>query len=408
MLWRGGRLEKSAEKVPAGSKGYWTCNSSSERLAEHVASYLARPNVPSGRIQQVRDRFDGTTLTRLDLLRAVTRLDGSDSVCRELAAEPPVGAARGYQLGGRELALVERYRSNARNEARERAETIASQVSAIREENDLLARVECARSQGAFGIDVLNACLFGHGSVAPPPEFADAQSAEWLEEIAVTALIDASDSVHLGPVMSGLRPIVRMHRDPADRSAQRWGPRRIRDFGPAGMVPLTFSIPAEEGEYIIRSLGSDVHRYEALAGLLEEQPLAPLGELCRATDPVHRLSRANDLYGRDPLDHTVSEELNAIPSVVPDPDAIRDAWSDVSAHVRERSRTADLILSSATIHSVDGNHIVLAHVSEPIAKRLASPRYTSVIVDALRAVFGVSFEVSCRHLPFSENESSSL
>ena len=56
------------------------------------------------------------------------------------------------------------------------------------------------------------------------------------------------------------------------------------------MVPLTFSIPAEEGEYILRSLGSDVHRYETLAGLLQEQPSAPLGELCRATDRVHRLS----------------------------------------------------------------------------------------------------------------------
>lgn len=290
MLWRDGKLEKSAEKVPVGSKDYWTSNASSERLAEHVASYLARPNVPSGRVAEVRDRLDGTTLTRLDLLREVTQLGGSDSVCHELAAEPPVGSFRGYQLGRRELALVARYRSNARNEARERSETIASQVSAILEENDLLARVECARSQGAFGIDVLNACLFGHGSVAPPPEFADAASAEWLEEIAARALTYASDSYRLGPIMSGLRPIVRMHRDPADRSARKWGPRRIRDFGPAGMVPLTFSIPAEEGEYILRSLGSDVRRYETLAGLLEEQSSAPLGELCRATDRPHRFS----------------------------------------------------------------------------------------------------------------------
>ena len=33
MLWRDGELEKSAEKVPAGSKGYWISNASSERLA---------------------------------------------------------------------------------------------------------------------------------------------------------------------------------------------------------------------------------------------------------------------------------------------------------------------------------------------------------------------------------------
>lgn len=290
MLWRDGKLEKSADKVPAGSKGHWTSNASSEQLAGHVASYLARPNVPSGRVEEVRERLDETVLTRLDLLREVTRRGSSDDVCHELAAEPPVGSHRVHQVGGRELALVERYRSDARNEARGRAKMIASQVSAIIEEDDLLARVGCARSQGAFGIDVLNACLFGHGSVAPPPEFADATSAEWLEEIAASELVYADDSFRLGPIMSGLRPIVRMHRDPADRSARKWGPRRIRDFGPAGMVPLTFSIPAEEGEYILRSLGSDVRRYEKLAGLLEEQSSAPLGELCRATDRVHRLS----------------------------------------------------------------------------------------------------------------------
>lgn len=290
MLWRDGKLEKSAEKVTAGSQGYWTSNASSERLAGHVASYLARPNVPSGRVEEVRERLDGSVLTRLDLLREVTRLRGSDGVCHELAAEPPVGSQRVHKVGARELALVERYRSKARNEARDSAEMIASQVCAILEKDDLVARVECARTQEAFGIDILNACLFGHGSVAPPPEFADAASAEWLEEVAVRELVYADESSRLGPIMSGLRPIVRMHRDPADRSARKWGPRRIRDFGPAGMVPLTFSIPAEEGEYILRSLGGDVRRYETLAGLVEEQSSTPLRDVCRATDRVHRLS----------------------------------------------------------------------------------------------------------------------
>jgi hypothetical protein len=174
------------------------------------------------------------------------------------------------------------------------------------------------------------------------------------------------------------------------------------------MVPLTFSIPAEEGEYIIRSLGSDVRRYETLAGLLEEQSDAQLGELCRATDQVHRVAGVDDPDSRDPLRHSVSEELDTLPPVVPGLDAIRDAWSEVSAHVRELSRTTDVMLSGATVHGADGNHIALAHVSEPIAKRLTSPRCASVIADALRAVFSVGFEVSCQHLPPSENASSSL
>lgn len=60
LLWRDGKLERSAEKVHPGSAGYWTSNASSERLVEHVASYLARPNVPPGAVKRVRERFDGT------------------------------------------------------------------------------------------------------------------------------------------------------------------------------------------------------------------------------------------------------------------------------------------------------------------------------------------------------------
>src|SRR5690606_5839736 len=97
----------------------------------------------------------------------------------------------------------------------------------------------CARAQSAFGIEVLEACLFGHGSVAPQPETADAASAAWLEETSGPEMTYSPESFRLGQIVSALRPIVRMHRDPADRSAQRWWPRRIRDFGPAGTVPLT-------------------------------------------------------------------------------------------------------------------------------------------------------------------------
>lgn len=284
LLWRDGRLERAAEKVPQGEAGYYSCNKSSDELAEHVASYLARPDVPPGAIARTREHFDGTVLARLDLLRAVTRRDGSDTVAHELAAEPPVDSSRGRQLGHREFALVERYRNNARTEARERARSIAAQTSAILEEEDLIGRVEYARRQGVRGRDGLEACLFGHGTIAPLPAFADAASAQWLEGIASDALVYSTDSFRLGPSLSALRPIVRMHRDPSDPSAQSWGPRRIRDFGPAGTVPLTFSLPSEEGEFVIRKLGNGVRRYEKLADLTEEQPNVPLGQLCRTTE----------------------------------------------------------------------------------------------------------------------------
>ncbi|WP_063057427.1 hypothetical protein [Nocardia sienata] len=398
LLWRDGKLERSAEKVPAGSKDYWTSNATSERLADHVASYLARPNVPPGTVGRVRERFDGAVLTRLDLLRQVTRLGGSNIVCHELAAEPPVGSSRGHQLGARELALVDRYRRNARNEERKRTETITTQVSTILAEDDLLARVERARSQSAFGIEILEACLFGLGSVAPHPETADAASAEWLEEVSSNVMAYSPDSFRMGRIVSALRPIVRMHRDPADRSAQRWWPRRIRDFGPAGVVPLTFSILSEEGEYIIRKLGNDARRYEDLAVLAKEQPNTPLGELCRATDRLTRASEAGHTHGAGDVGH-MQQEPERPRSWLPDLDAIRDAWPEISAEVYERRRTTHVMLSGAAVHHVDGHRVVLAHTSASLAKRLSDPRFSTPIVDAIQAVFGFDMEVSCVHVP---------
>lgn len=409
LLWRDGRLERSAEKVPQGSEGYWTSNRPSERLAGEVAYYLSRPDVPSGAVRRVRERFDETVLTRLDLLREVTRLGASDIVCHEVAAEPPAGSSRGHQLGARELALIERYRNNARIEEREKAERIAVQVAAILEKDDLRARVECARSLDAFGAEILEKCLFGHGSVSPPPESADAASAEWLEKAASRELIDSLDSFLMGRILSAVRPIVRMYRDPADRSAERWGPRRIRDFGQAGTVPLTFSIPAEEGEYIIRTLGNDAYRYEKLAVLVEEQPNVPLGELCRVTERLDRPFEARRTCNSGSLDHSLEgfEEVDwdeiALEPVAPDLDAVLDVWPEVSAQVLERSRTTHVMLSRAKVQSVDGNRIVLALDHEALARRLDSSRHSSPIVESLRAVLGVDFEVSCTHHPTRGN-----
>ncbi|WP_068278460.1 hypothetical protein [Aldersonia kunmingensis] len=401
LLWRDGKLEKSAEKVSPGEPGYWSSNASSGRLAGHVASYLARPDVPPGTVARVRERFDATAMSRLDLLREVTRLGGSDAVCHELAAEPPVGSSRGHRLGPRELALVERYRSDLRTEAHERAESIAAQVSAILEGDGLLGRVECARARGTGGIDVLDACLFGHGSIAPAPESADAESAEWLEEVGVNALAYAPDWFRLGPSLSALRPIVRMHRDPADRSAQRWWPRRIRDFGPAGAVPLTFSLTPEEGDYVIRKLGNDLRRYEELAELAKAQPNVPLGELCCATEGLSRASGAGHPDRTEGSEHAPEAPDSPEPSV-PDMAAIRAAWPQVMAEVSDRSRTTHVMLRDATVHQVGGHHIVLAHAIEPLATRLSVPRNSALIVGALQAVFGVEFEVSCMHVPRSE------
>ncbi|TWH23782.1 DNA polymerase-3 subunit gamma/tau [Rhodococcus rhodochrous J45] len=81
----------------------------------------------------------------------------------------------------------------------------------------------------------------------------------------------------------------------------------------------------------------------------------------------------------------------------PDAAQMRGVWSEVRAKVRERSRTVEVMLSGATVRSVDGTRVVLVHDSAPLAKRLADARNATVIADALKAVFGGEFEVTCVH-----------
>lgn len=279
LLWRDNKLQQSAQAQPKESEHYWTSNQSSERLAEHVASYLARPDAPSGAVARVRATLDSTALTRLDLLRAVTRAGGSDLVCHQIAAEPPNGSTRGHHLGNREITLVERYRTATDETAHQRSQELDSHLTSILHEHDLIGRVDRARSLSAFGIEALTACIFGHGSVAPAPECADSASAAWLEE-ATTYILQAGENYQLGPIVSAIRPILRMHRDPTELSARRWWPRRLRDLGEAGTVPHTFALPSEEGEFVLRELGDDVTRYPSLAALLETRPDEPLRALC--------------------------------------------------------------------------------------------------------------------------------
>ncbi|WFR72645.1 DNA polymerase III subunit gamma and tau [Prescottella defluvii] len=81
----------------------------------------------------------------------------------------------------------------------------------------------------------------------------------------------------------------------------------------------------------------------------------------------------------------------------PDAAAIRAVWSEVRTKVRERSRTVEVMLSGATVRSVDGARVVLGHDSAPLAKRLVEPRNSDVIRAALHDVFGGDWEVTCEH-----------
>lgn len=79
----------------------------------------------------------------------------------------------------------------------------------------------------------------------------------------------------------------------------------------------------------------------------------------------------------------------------PDAAAVRAVWSEVRTKVRDRSRTVEVMLSGASVRTVENGTITLGHDSAPLAKRLEEPRNADVIRDALRDVFGVEWSVVC-------------
>ncbi len=79
----------------------------------------------------------------------------------------------------------------------------------------------------------------------------------------------------------------------------------------------------------------------------------------------------------------------------PDAATVRTVWSEVRAAVRERSRTTEVMLSSATVRRLDGDTLVLSHDSAPLAKRLSESRNAGVVREALRDVLGVDWNIVC-------------
>ncbi|AOS61055.1 DNA polymerase III subunit gamma and tau [Actinoalloteichus hymeniacidonis] len=75
--------------------------------------------------------------------------------------------------------------------------------------------------------------------------------------------------------------------------------------------------------------------------------------------------------------------------------AIRRVWTALLGVVRERSRSLEAMLSDATVHAVQGNLVLLTHMSAPLARRLADSRNSEAIAAALGQVLGGSWQVRC-------------
>ncbi|GGU86995.1 hypothetical protein GCM10010178_91090 [Lentzea flava] len=80
-----------------------------------------------------------------------------------------------------------------------------------------------------------------------------------------------------------------------------------------------------------------------------------------------------------------------------DATAVRRVWSELLAAVRSSSRSTEAMLTNAMVSEVDGNVVTIAHTSAPLARRLAEPRNTEAIANALSSVLGGTWQVRCVH-----------
>jgi DNA polymerase-3 subunit gamma/tau len=79
----------------------------------------------------------------------------------------------------------------------------------------------------------------------------------------------------------------------------------------------------------------------------------------------------------------------------PDAAAVRTMWTTVREKVRERRRPTDVMLDGAIVLAVEGDTLVLSHVSAPLAKRLNEARNVEIIRDALKDALGVNWNIRC-------------
>ncbi len=79
----------------------------------------------------------------------------------------------------------------------------------------------------------------------------------------------------------------------------------------------------------------------------------------------------------------------------PDAAVVRTMWSTIRDKVRERRRPTDVMLDGAIVLAVEGDTLVLSHVSPPLANRLNEARNVEIIRDALKDALGVNWNIRC-------------
>lgn len=79
--------------------------------------------------------------------------------------------------------------------------------------------------------------------------------------------------------------------------------------------------------------------------------------------------------------------------------AVRRIWPELLAEVRRQpgGRSTEAMLTNATVQSIDGDTVVIAHAAAPLARRLAEARNVDLVSTALTNVIGGKWRVTCVH-----------
>jgi DNA polymerase-3 subunit gamma/tau len=76
---------------------------------------------------------------------------------------------------------------------------------------------------------------------------------------------------------------------------------------------------------------------------------------------------------------------------------LRRLWSTLLGEVRKLSRSTEAMLTNATVQSIEGDTVVIAHTAAPLARRLGESRNVEAIAKALESVIGGKWVVRCVH-----------
>jgi DNA polymerase-3 subunit gamma/tau len=115
----------------------------------------------------------------------------------------------------------------------------------------------------------------------------------------------------------------------------------------------------------------------------------------RAVPPAAPAPEPVAARGEPAAEEPAAEEPPGIGGI--DATGVRRVWPELLASIRKTSRSTEAMLTNATVQSVEGTSVVLAHTAEPLARRLSEPRNADFIAAALRDVLGGSWQVRCVH-----------